>query len=202
MPLIFFTICIWKTRYINLFDFNTSTKSWRGYIFITVCLCMCLCVSVSLSLSLCEFLRSTCEQIFSQTDVSVWTRFSRSTREQSEVSKTLQINWHLSWYQVVCRTDPTGLTSLQYYMQYASFRKNCFWYNNVNSRIETKLLSVIFMDSVSIENDWLNAIHKDKLRHCKILRACCLSRLASDFGSEDLGFDSLHLRCEFYPWER
>ena len=25
---------------------------------------------------------------------------------------------------------------------------------------------------------------------------------ASDFGSIDLGFDSRHLRCKFYPWER
>ena len=32
--------------------FYTSTKSWRGYIFITVCLCVCVCVCVSLSVSL------------------------------------------------------------------------------------------------------------------------------------------------------
>ena len=39
----------------------TSTKSWRGYIFIAVCLCVCLSVS---------------EQNSNQTDAQIWMRFS------------------------------------------------------------------------------------------------------------------------------
>ena len=41
-----------NTSYLNtnypspLIFFYTSTKSWRGYIFITVCLCVCVCESV------------------------------------------------------------------------------------------------------------------------------------------------------------
>ena len=34
-----------------LFDYYTTTKSWRGYIFIAVCLCVCVCVRVCLSVN-------------------------------------------------------------------------------------------------------------------------------------------------------
>ena len=44
-------------------NFYTSTKSWRGYIFIAVCLCVCLCV------------RNSCEQNSSRTDAPILTRF-------------------------------------------------------------------------------------------------------------------------------
>ena len=43
--------CNWLIhRYTQVCTFfNTSTKSWRGYIFTAVCLCVCVCVSVCLS---------------------------------------------------------------------------------------------------------------------------------------------------------
>ena len=48
---------------------KVSTKSWRGYIFITVCLQVCLCVCLSVCLSVGD-------QNSSQTDAPTWTRFS------------------------------------------------------------------------------------------------------------------------------
>ena len=37
--------------FMCFFYFYTSTKSWRGYIFITVCLSVCVCVCVRVCLS-------------------------------------------------------------------------------------------------------------------------------------------------------
>ena len=48
-----------------LVNWYTSTKSWRGYIFIAVCLRVCLCVCLN-----------ACELNSSRTDASIWTRFS------------------------------------------------------------------------------------------------------------------------------
>ena len=55
------------------------TILWRGYIFTLVCLFVCLsvCLSVCLCVCMCVYVSGySCEQNSSQTDKTIWTRFS------------------------------------------------------------------------------------------------------------------------------